>query len=99
MAVFYKIYIAEAYGATSIVVCIYRDWGVQAYGATSIVVCTFSLAHIFVATMICSVVFVLVAIASADPQGNTFAGSIGEDENASVEGCPSFASDTFFLSH
>ena len=33
--------IAEAYGATSIVVCIYRDWGVKAYGATSIVVCTY----------------------------------------------------------
>ena len=81
MAIFYKIYTAEAYGATSIVVC------------------TFSLAHIFVATMICSVVFVLVAIASADPQGSTFAGSIGEDENASVEGCPSFLSATFFLSH
>ena len=38
MAIFYKIYTAEAYGATSIVVCIYNDWGVNAYGATSIVV-------------------------------------------------------------
>ena len=53
MAIFYEIYTAEAYGATSIVVCIYHDWGVNAYGATSIVVAHLRGDH---------VVFVLVAI-------------------------------------
>ena len=70
----YRDWGVNAYGATSIVVCIYRDWDVNAYGATSIVVCTFSLAHIFVATMICSVVFGSRRDCLRRPSGKYFCG-------------------------